>query len=217
MGKQRKSRRLDIRRDRKAEGARKKCKVNQSRSHWQEREREWSETLAGSKEQRTVTVKHGWMYGKKRGVWWKREPGNEWERWTNEKEQESAEEGFAVPKRGWGRAVEDGEARSITNFSAELQLDCFPISPGHNELAWIALLLLLLLSLSSSSIPLSLLPPHVSQGSGAGAMAGSILYTHTTHTQARVLQQDAKACQYHCYNLFFMFLYDCEWACVLLS
>lgn len=36
---------------------------------------------------------------------------------------------------GWGRAVEDGEARSITNFSAELQLDCFPISPGHNELA----------------------------------------------------------------------------------
>lgn len=47
---------------------------------------------------------------------------------------------FAVPKRrGRRRARErqvgDGKARSITNFSGEPQSDCFPISPGHNELA----------------------------------------------------------------------------------
>jgi len=33
------------------------------------------------------------------------------------------------------RQVGDGRAGSITNFSGEPQSDCFPISPGHNELA----------------------------------------------------------------------------------
>ncbi len=201
-GRQKKRRSSNIRREREISRRLTNQRATVKRENWSKPRK------PGSWKQRTAHVKHGWLYGMKRGVWWKRKPGNERGRGEQMKKSRNQHKRLLRSqsrgrRRARERQVGDGKARSITNFSAEPQSDCFPISPGHNELAWIAVLQLLLLSLTLFIHPPSLYPPHVSQGPGACNGWIDPLHTHKhTHTNSRiqawVLQQDAKT--YHCHS-----------------